>query len=137
MAVVEINRNPTRRELGWFAGFWLVFFGALGAVAWARLGPGITAGLWTMAVAVPALGLLWPSLLRAVYLALAFATFPIGFVVSHVILAVVYFLVLTPTGLAVRLAGHDPLQLRSGPQDGSYWQERKPINDPKRYFRQY
>jgi hypothetical protein len=137
MALIEINRNPTRRQLGWFAGLWLVVLGMLGAAAWSRPAPGAAAALWFLAVAVPALGLLRPAVLRTIYLALAHATYPIGFAVSHVILAAVYFLVLTPIGLLVRLLGHDPLGLRRGWSAGSFWQRRAPVTDRTRYFRQY
>ena len=51
-------------------------------------------GFWAIGVVVPALGEVWPGGLRIVYLAVSYATFPIGWGVSHIILAVVYYLVL-------------------------------------------
>ena len=33
MAVIQINTNPTRRQLNLFGVIWLVFFVAVGAVA--------------------------------------------------------------------------------------------------------
>ncbi|MBK9177645.1 MAG: hypothetical protein IPM46_15210 [Flavobacteriales bacterium] len=47
----------------------------------------------------------------------------IGFVVSRVLLGVVFFLVLTPIALVQRLLGRDALQLKA-PKSGSSFTER-------------
>jgi len=60
-----------------------------------------------------------------------------GFVTTHVILGVVFFLVVTPIGLARRLFGGDPLG-RRGARAESYWKpytERR--GDPKHYEKMY
>jgi hypothetical protein len=80
-------------------------------------------------------GLLAPSRLRWLYLALSYATYPIGFVLSYVILAVLFYGVIVPIGLAFRVCGYDPLRRRSSVQ-GSYWIARKPVPDPQRYLQQ-
>ena len=46
--------------------------------------------------------------------------------VSPVILAVIYFAVVTPTGLIMRALGKDPLRLRADPTAASYWLHREP-----------
>ena len=62
--------------------------------------------------------------------------FPIGWVVSHLLFGVIYFLVLTPIGLTLRLIGHDPLRRHRPPSAVSYWTEH-PVADQDRYFRQF
>ena len=60
-----------------------------------------------------------------------------GFVMTRVILGGVFFLVVTPIGLARRLFGGDPLN-RRGARTESYWKpytERR--NDPKHYEKMY
>ena len=47
-------------------------------------------------------------------------------VVNPVIMAVIFFGVLTPTGVLMRLAGKDPLRLRFDREAGSYWIHRTP-----------
>lgn len=47
-------------------------------------------------------------------------------VVSPIALGVLFFLVVTPTGLFMRLFGKDPLRLRLDPSAKSYWIERAP-----------
>ena len=50
----------------------------------------------------------------------------LGWIVSHAVLTVVYFAVVTPIALIGRLCGHDPLRLRLDPDADSYWIERDP-----------
>ena len=45
---------------------------------------------------------------------------------NFVILALLFYLVITPTGLMLRLLGKDPLRLRFEPGARSYWIERQP-----------
>ena len=47
-------------------------------------------------------------------------------IVSPVVMAVIYFAVVTPTGLVMRALGKDPLRLESDPEAESYWIHRDP-----------
>ena len=137
MALVRIDHHPSPRQLRVFAAAWLVFFAVLGAWAWRRGSTGTAFSLLAAAVMVPAMGLLWAELLRWVYVGMSYLAFPIGFVLSHVILAIVYYLVFTPIGLVMRLCGYDPMQRRFDPQARSYWSPRETAPEPGRYFRQF
>lgn len=59
----------------------------------------------------------------------------LSYVSSRIILAIVFFLVLTPIGLIKRAMGWDPLQRRSGSRD-SNWQPY-PSRSSKHYERMY
>lgn len=48
-------------------------------------------------------------------------------VVSPVVLALLFVVVIWPAGLAMRLAGGDPLRLRRAPRGESWWIEREPL----------
>jgi hypothetical protein len=65
------------------------------------------------------------------------AALPIGWTISHLVLGAVYYLVLTPIGLVMRLLGRDPMQRRFDRSAKSYWIERTPRTDPSRHFRQF
>ena len=67
---------------------------------------------------------------------MSYATYPVGFVISHVVLALVYFLVLTPIGLTMRLFGHDPLSRKFDPGARSYWKPRHETKPTESYFNQ-
>jgi len=47
-------------------------------------------------------------------------------VVSPIVLGVLFFVVITPMGLAMRLLGKDPLKLRLDKDSGTYWVDRIP-----------
>jgi hypothetical protein len=139
MSVVQINKNPTRRELNQFGFIWLGFLALFGVIAYFKFGSPLAARwLWAMAVVVPILGWLVPAFMRLVFLGMSYLAWPIGFVVSHVVLAVVYYLVLTPIGLLTRFFGYDSMKKRFDPEAESYWVDRSPeAVEPKRYFRQF
>jgi hypothetical protein len=71
-----------------------------------------------------------------VYLGLSYATYPIGFAVSHVILVLVYCVVLTPIGLTMRLFGYDPLARRFDAGAKTYWTPRNKAKTVESYFKQ-
>jgi len=49
-----------------------------------------------------------------------------GRVVSPIVTAVLFYVVVTPTAFLFRLMGKDPLRLALEPQTQSYWIERRP-----------
>ena len=51
-------------------------------------------------------------------------------VVSPIVLAVLFYSVLTPVGALMRLAGKDPLRLERDPGTASYWIPREPPGPP-------
>ena len=59
----------------------------------------------------------------------------LSFVSSRIILAIVFFLVLTPIGLIKRALGWDPLQRRSGSRD-SFWNSY-PARDRRHYEKMF
>lgn len=138
MSIIKINRNPSRLELTVFGGTWLLFLAVVGGVVWSRGGSrAVVFGVLAAAVVVPLIGWIAPGFMRIVYLGMAYLAFPIGFVVSHLLLAGVYYLVLTPMGLLMRALGHDPMGRRGDAGAQSYWVPRKAREDPDRYFRQF
>jgi hypothetical protein len=47
-------------------------------------------------------------------------------IISPIVLGFLYYVVVTPLGLLMRLLGKDPLRLRWEPQSSTYWIERRP-----------
>ncbi len=54
----------------------------------------------------------------------------LGRVVSPIVMALLFFLVVTPTAFLFRLLGKDPLRLAAEPRAGTYWIERRPPGPP-------
>jgi Saxitoxin biosynthesis operon protein SxtJ len=136
MPLIRINRNPSGGQLRVFALAWLGILGVAGWISWFHGRNTVAAIAWILAAAVPLAGLADRRALRLVYVGLSLATYPVGFVVSHAVLALVYFLILTPIGLAMRLFGRDPLARRFDPRASSYWIPRGPERPAENYFRQ-
>lgn len=138
MALVTIPWHPTSKDLRVFAGLQIVFFAFIAGMFWRRGGSVEIAGtIVAVSTLVGIVGLLAPRVIRPIYLGWMLAVFPIGWVVSHVVLAVVYYLVITPIGLVRRAGGRDPLERRFDPQATTYWRERPAPPPKERYFRQF
>jgi len=133
----DITSPASSRTLRQFAGLWLLVFGAL--AGW-RVWHGDT-GAVTLAVVIAALivgiaGLIRPSAIRWIFTASMIVTFPIGWTVSKLVLAVLFYLLFTPIALVFRLMGRDALQLRRR-RSGSYWAPYPGSRRPEDYFRTY
>jgi fatty acid desaturase len=139
MSIVQVNTDPTRKQLNQFGFIWLGFLTLFGAIAFFKLGePKVAKVLWVLAVVVPVVGWSVPAFMRLVFVGMSYLAWPIGFVVSHVVLALVYYLVFMPIGLVMRVIGYDPMKRRFDPEAATYWIARDPkASEPKRYFRQF
>ena len=139
MAILSINWKPTPRELRWFSALLIVFFGAVAGVWWLRsgqtTGPAI---LFGAASSVGALGLAVPRAVRWAYVGWMVAVWPIGCATSYLLLAGIFFGVITPIGLCLRLLGRDPMHKAFDRSVTTYWIPRSPEEpDSSRYFRQF
>ena len=101
--------------------------------------------IWSWQIAVAAvfavLGLACVGLgekARRIHLAWSALGEALGRIVSPVVLAVLYFLVVTPFGLLSRLRHRDPLGLKPDPKAATYWREPAiKRTDCARLLRQY
>ncbi len=138
MSLIRIEHNPSRGQLTVFGILWLVVFSAIGLAILSRGGSRpVAIALLVAATTVPAIGWPVPRFMRWVYLGMAYATLPIGYVVSHLMLAAVYYVVLTPIGLLMRVLRYDPMQRRFDREATSYWVPRQQKEGTKTYFRQF
>ncbi len=91
-------------------------------------GVGLCVGMLLLALSV---------LARPFYMAWYVVASSIGLVVSNLLVAGFYFLILTPTGLLLNLIGRAPFPKRPDKGAASYWREAEQITDAKRYFSQF
>jgi hypothetical protein len=127
-----------RRELRKFGLLVGGVLAVLGLILWVKGKPHFAAVLVPGAALVLA-GLAVPRALKEVYLVWMALALALGFVVSHVILTVFFFLVITPVGLAARLMGKDFLRLKLDRQAPTYWirRESRGPRPPGEYERQF
>ncbi len=139
MSLVEINWNPERSELRKFGVIALVVLTAVSVVLRFVFKAGIVvpACVFTAGFCIFVTTLVSAKAARIIYLGLTFAAMPVGFVISVVLMAVFYYLVLTPVGLVFRLLGRDPLNRRFEPRAPTYWTPRRRVDSVERYFHQF
>ncbi len=138
MGLIEIRWNADRRFLRQFGLGLLAFLTLFGVLHGFRAGD-FTGALWlwgTGAVLV-GVGFFWTPLLRWIYIGWMLALYPVAWLVSLAVLALVFYGVMTPVGLVLRLCGYDPLSRRFEPDAPTYWVRRAREEDPQRYLRQY
>jgi hypothetical protein len=115
----------------------LTFFVIVGAlVRWQFGAARVATTLWGVGAAFAAVYYLVPPLRRPLHDGWMRAVMPLGWLVSHLVLGVIYYLILTPTGLLMRAFGRDRLRLRARTDAPSHWVERSSSDDPSRYLRQ-
>ena len=138
MSHFRVNRNPTPRELRGFGLLLPLFVALVGAVArWQFDAPAAALGIWSAGGALAALYWAAPPLRRPILVGWMYAALPIGWTVSHLMMGVVYFAVVTPIGLLLRLVRGDALHRRPDRNARSYWIERPRRSGTRRYLRQF
>ena len=136
--MIEINKNPSKKELAVFGLLCLLFFGIVGAIMWHKShSPRAGIIVWCIATAFVAVYYAAPGVRKPIYLGWMYAAYPIGWTVSHLLMAIVFFGVITPIGFIMRLMGRDPLQRAFDPAAKTYWIAHPRAVDPQRYFRQF
>ena len=136
--MLDINLHPSERILRQFAAAWLLVLSGLAANQWLMRGNArIAAALLALAVLVGVAGLVRPRAVRWLFVSSTVAAFPIGWVVSRVMLVVLFIGVITPVALMFRLQGRDRLSRKPTPGQTSYWKPKITTEDIGRYLRQY
>lgn len=136
--MIRINRNPSRRDLFIFGAGLATFTVLVGVGAYFRSdSPFLAWTLWTTGTALTVVYFAIPPTRLWIYLGWVYAAYPIGWTVSHAALAVVFYAVMTPTGLLMRLLGNDPMKRRFDSTLDTYWEAWEPPDDTERYFRQF
>lgn len=134
----DISFSPTNRTLRQFAGLWLAFFG-VGACLQGFVRHHMTAA-WILAAAaliVGLTGLVRPALIRLIYVGAVALTFPIGWTVSKILLACLFYGLFTPVAVVFRLMGRDVLARRPHLEAETYWLPKALATDPRSYFRPF
>ena len=127
---------PSRRDLRNLGLTFLVALGIIGAIllllgrpAWPYfMGAAALFGLW---------GLAWPKGLIWIYKIWMSLAITLGYFVSRLLLAVLFYLIITPIGLVMRLLGKDLLDIKPR-QAESYWHKLADQQyDPQRTEKMY
>ncbi len=136
--LLQIDRNPSRRQLRVFSACWLVFFAGfglwligVGRARWLALllcGCSVVAPIWLV---------LAPRTVRWLYVGLSYVTWPISVLISFLVVFVLYYGVVTPIGLAMRLVRYDPMKRKWEPERQTYWESKAQPPGIRNYLRQF
>ncbi len=145
--MIEINLRPDAKTLRHFGLIAIIGFGAVAAFAHYEIlifamglgvaRPWVVNSFGGLALYSGLFALIYPKANLPVYVGLTVVTYPIGFVLSYVILGALFFGLITPTGLVMRLLRRDPLERTFDPNASTYWKDCRPPRDKSSYFRQF
>ena len=145
--MIQIDFDPSDATLRQFGFFALAGFGLLAALAWWEVAifafglgaarPYVAGGMLGLAVLATLFSLVWPRGNKPIFLGLSVLTFPIGFVLSYLILGTLFYLLIAPIAIFFKIIGRDPMNRRFDPEASSYWSEPRPRRPNEAYFRQY
>ena len=139
MALVSLNLRPSEKLLKDFGFISLIMFFVIGLLL---LGLGKVPAKGFMifglvGVVLYILSRISVALIKPVYLVMILLTFPIGWVVSHVMMALFYYGIITPIALFFRILNRDPLCRKYEPEADTYWIQCRKKRAAKDYFRQF
>jgi hypothetical protein len=144
MKLIEINWQPTDRQLkqfGWIAlvalplATWLVTKRPHPST-WSATYLAVFSAMMLLGVLAAVLALVKPRALKHVFVGACVVAFPIGLVISQVVMMLIYFFVFLPVAVWFRIIGRDALHRRFEPDAQTYWQDKFQPSDVRRYFRQ-
>ena len=123
--------RPALRSFGRTVGAVLVLAGV--AAAWKRGWDvrGLPAALGATGAALVVLGLGAPRALAPLYRVWMLLAVVLGFVMTRVVLTLVFFCLVAPIGLVRRALGHDPMQRRWPAPPGTLWRPHARTADPR------
>jgi hypothetical protein len=113
-------------KMGSERNFGLVFAAAFAFVGFSPLVHGHEVRLWPLPLAGIFLiaAFLLPRVLAPLNRLWFLLGLLLGKVMTPVVMGVLFFVTVTPVGIAMRLSGKDPLRLKREPAAKSYWIER-------------
>lgn len=136
--MIDLKTTFSRRELLWFGPLFALFAGMIGALARSKFdAPDVAKWIWVISAVLIGLYYAVPPLRKWMFIGWMAAVFPLGWILSHVLLSVVFYLVVFPIGILMRLFRYDALRRRLDPDAKSYWIERESNRDSRKYFRQF
>ena len=134
----DIAFHPAPKVLRQFAAAWLFFISAAGSYQWlARGHERVGQVMIATGLVIGLLGLIMPAAIRWLFVAAMVLAFPIGWVVSQLMLVIMFYIVLTPVALIFRLRGRDLLGRKPAPGRVSFWTKKTTPEDMRSYLRQY
>ena len=137
-AEIQSLFKPADRMLRQFAAIWVVFFAAIAARQEFHHHRRVLAiVLAILALTIGPLGMVWPRIIKPIFVGWMVLAYPIGWVVSRIVLGVIFYGLFTPLAWVFRRIGRDALRLKPQPSAATYWCEKPGAIDQAQYLRQF
>lgn len=137
MAMLD-RHEPTAGELRWFGLMLAAFAAVVGGIVLYASASLVAAGIiWVIGLLLAAVYYGVPPTRYLLFRGWMALFFPLGWLISHLLIAAVYFLLVTPVALVMKLIGRDVLGKRPDPAAKSYWTRMETKQDSSRYFQQF
>jgi hypothetical protein len=118
----EVVRGSSDRQFGLVVGLFLVAV-SVWPLLWHRP---MRISVLVAGVVLVSIAAIAPLLLRPLNRAWTMLGVALGRIMNPVVMAALFYLVITPVGLLLRLLRKDSLRLRLDATAASYWMERQP-----------
>jgi len=135
--MIALDLKPSAKQLRVFGAAALLFLGLMGWWLQAHATPNWAIACWVTAGFSGFAALAFPKANLPLYVALTLVAFPIGIVLSYVMLGVMWYIVMTIVALCFRVLRKDPLQRKWDKSAQSYWLPYPKTENRERYFRQF
>lgn len=137
--MIHIDKNPSDKKLKQFARIAPMMLLLVGAVLCWKFGlpNSYFAASFVFGALIFLFSLLSLRIVRPIYLGLVYIGYPIGWVISHVVMLLLFYGIITPVGLIFRMTQRDALHLDRDPECKSYWTEHPRNTSVERYFKQF
>ena len=133
----RINWHPTRREIKYFSVTMLIAFALANAVL-LLAGKYRVAGWFFGCGLALSIGCYFiPPVGKLVYLVWMAATYVLGRIVSPIVTAIIFYLLVTPIALVNRLMGKDRLRLKKPKNASTYFVDHIDAQDRESMRRQF
>ena len=120
------------RQFGLLVGLVLVSVGSW--QLYRQIYPIVRIVLWSIGGFLFAGGLLWPQILKPLYVFWMLLAHMLSWVNTRIILGVIFYLIFTPIALVMRIAQRDGLQKKINKNASSYWTQRTAPENIKEHF---
>lgn len=136
LITVDTSSRKEQRKFGIVMG---VAIAVLGMARWAWHGlEHLPVYFFAVAAVLLVLGLIAPNVLKPVLVVWIKIAEALNWILTHLFLIVVFYGLITPTRLMMRLFSEDPLKRAWLPKDTTYWEEAEAQSeDPGSYRNQF
>ena len=90
----------------------IIGFGLIGGLVFWKGSAEVAKWMWIVSAAVGVLAVIVPPLSKPFYLVWMAVALIMGTIISHLILLIIFYLIITPVGLFMKMIGRDALKLK-------------------------